>query len=58
MIHDAAQRFMKKRMHDFKEGAMHSRVSGTGPVVHKREQAVAIALSEARKKGMNVSPEK
>lgn len=35
-----------KVMHEFKAGELHS---GAGPVVKKRDQAVAIALSEARK---------
>ena len=51
-----ARKFIKKRMHDWKEGKMHSRVKKTGPVVHSQDQAVAIALSEARKKGMDVGP--
>lgn len=46
--------FMKKRMEDFKEGKMHSRKKKTGPLVVKKDQALAIALSEARKKGMPV----
>ncbi len=35
-------------MHEFKEGTLHSG-SSSGPVVHERDQAIAIALSEARK---------
>lgn len=45
-------------MHDFKEGEMHSRVKKTGPVVSDPKQAIAIALSEAREKGMKVSSKK
>jgi hypothetical protein len=52
------QKFVEKRMHDFKEGNMHSRVTGTGPVVSNPKQAIAIALSEAREKGMKVKPKK
>lgn len=37
-----------KVMHEFKEGALHSG-SKHGPKVTKRSQAVAIALSEARR---------
>ena len=55
---DTAKRFMSKRMHNWKEGEMHSRVRGTGPVVQKQGQAVAISMSEMRKKGMKVPPEK
>jgi hypothetical protein len=53
-----AQKFIKKRMHDFKEGSMHSRVKKTGPTVENPKQAIAIALSEARKKGMKVTSKK
>lgn len=53
-----AKQFIGKRMHDFKEGEMHSRKSKTGPVVENPKQAVAIALSEARKKGMKVGKKK
>lgn len=42
-------------MHKFKHGELHSG-SSKGPVVKKRKQAIAIALSEARKNGVNVSP--
>lgn len=37
---------IEKVMHEFKEGELHSG-SKTGPVVKKRDQAVAIALAEA-----------
>lgn len=40
---------VEKVMHEFKEGTLHSG-SKKGPKVHSRKQAVAIALSEARKK--------
>ncbi len=49
-----AQTFIGKRMHDWKAGEMHSRVKKTGPVVKSQKQALAISLSEARKKGMKV----
>ena len=39
---------MEKVMHEFKEGALHSG-SKKGPEVHNPKQAIAIALSEARK---------
>jgi len=39
---------IKKVMGEFKEGALHSG-SKKGPVVTNRKQAVAIAMSEARK---------
>ena len=41
---------VQKVMHEFKAGALHSG-SKKGPTVTSRKQAVAIALSEARKAG-------
>ncbi len=41
---------VSKVLHEYKEGALHSG-SKKGPKVKKRSQAVAIALSEARKAG-------
>lgn len=38
---------VKKVMHEFKEGTLHSG-SKKGPEVKGRKQAIAIALSEAR----------
>ena len=46
--------FIEKRMHEFKEGKMHSRVKKTGPKVTNPKQAIAISLSEAREKGARV----
>lgn len=43
------KRKIEKVMHEFKEGKLHSG-SKNGPKVKGRKQAVAIALSEARKK--------
>lgn len=51
-----AQGKIKKVMHEFKEGKLHSG-SKKGPEVKSKSQAIAIAMSEARKKGMKV-PEK
>jgi len=39
---------VERVMHEFKRGQLHSG-SKSGPVVSNRKQAVAIALSEARK---------
>ena len=38
---------VKKVMSEYKHGQLHSG-SKTGPVVHNRKQAIAIALSEQR----------
>ena len=43
-----AQAKVKKVMHEFKAGALHSG-SKKGPTVKSRKQAIAIALSEAGK---------
>lgn len=40
---------IEKVMHEYKEGELHSG-SKKGPKVKGRKQAIAIALSEARKK--------
>ena len=44
----AAKDKVKKVMHEYKTGALHSG-SKKGPVVKSRKQAIAIALSEAGK---------
>jgi hypothetical protein len=48
-----AQAKIKKTMHEFKEGDLHSG-SKKGPIVESRPQAIAIGLSQARKKGLKV----
>lgn len=48
---------VSKVMHEYKEGSLHSG-SKKGPKVKKRSQAVAIALSEARKVGESVKPKR
>jgi len=50
MAKDKEQRKMKKVMDEWKERKLHSG-SKSGPVVENQKQAVAIALSEARKGG-------
>jgi hypothetical protein len=42
------QQKIKQTMHEFKHGELHS-TSKKGPLVRDRRQAVAIALSQARK---------
>jgi hypothetical protein len=44
---------VKKVMHEFKEGMLHSG-SKKGPVVENPKQAIAIGLSEARKAGARI----
>jgi len=48
---------VKKVMEEFKEHKLHS-CSKKGPVVSNPKQAIAIGLSEARKKGEKVTPKK
>ena len=48
---------IKKVMHEFKEGDLHSG-SKKGPQVKNVKQAVAIALSEARKSGSKIHKKK
>jgi Family of unknown function (DUF6496) len=52
-----AQKKVKKVMHEYKRGELHTG-SKKGPKVKSRKQAVAIALSEARKSGAKVPPKK
>lgn len=48
------QRTVHKVMKEFKEGELKSGPAGKGGPVKSRKQAVAIALSEARKAGASV----
>ena len=48
---------VERVMHEYKEGALHSG-SKKGPRVSSRKQAIAIALSEARKAGEKVKPKR
>jgi hypothetical protein len=48
---------IERVMHEYKQGELHSG-SKKGPKVKSRKQAVAIALSEARKAGEHVKPKK
>jgi len=52
-----AQAKVKKVMHEFKEGKLHSG-SKKGPEVTNPKQAIAIGLSEARAKGLKVGKPK
>lgn len=48
---------IKKVMKEFEHGSLHSG-SKQGPVVSNRKQAIAIALSEARKAGKKIPVKK
>lgn len=52
-----AQQKIKKVMNEFEEDKLHSG-SKKGPVVKDQSQAIAISLSEARKKGLKVPAKK
>jgi hypothetical protein len=51
------QKKMKKVMTEMAEGKLHSG-SKTGPLVKNKAQAIAIGLSEARKKGAKIPKKK
>jgi hypothetical protein len=54
----AAAKSVKRAMHKEKQGTLHSGKGGKGGVVTSRKQAIAIGLSEARKKGGKVPRKK
>jgi hypothetical protein len=54
----AAQRRVKSAMHRRKRGTLKSGKGGKGGRVKSRKQAIAIGLSEARKKGAKVPRKK
>lgn len=49
-----SQQKVKKTMHEYKRGELHS--GRSGQKVKSRKQAIAIGLSEARKAGAKVPP--
>jgi hypothetical protein len=53
---DAASKSVESAMHRRNEGTLRSGKVGRGGRVKSREQAIAIGLSEARKKGAKVPP--
>ncbi len=55
MYGKSAQRSVKRAMHKLKEGSLKSGKRGTR--VTTRQQAIAIGISEARRKGAKVPPE-
>jgi hypothetical protein len=54
----AAGDSVKRAMHKEKRGTLHSGKGGKGGVVTSRQQAIAIGLSEARRKGAKVPRKK
>ena len=54
----AAQKSVKSAMQRRKKGTLRSGKGGKGGKVKSRKQAIAIGLSEARKKGAKVPPKK
>jgi hypothetical protein len=52
----ASQRKVKKAMHEYKRGKLKS--GRSGKKVKSRKQAIAIGLSQARKRGAKVPPRK
>jgi hypothetical protein len=50
----AASKSVSSAMHRRKHGTLRSGKNGKGGVVKSRKQAIAIGLSEARKKGAKV----
>ena len=51
---EAASRSVERAMHKRKHGTLKSGKAGKGGTVKSRKQAIAIGLSEARKKGATV----
>jgi hypothetical protein len=54
----AASKSVKSAMHRKKRGTLKSGRGGKGGIVKSRKQAIAIGLSEARKKGAKVPRKK
>jgi hypothetical protein len=54
----AASESVRKAVHREKRGKLRSGKNGKGGVVKSRKQAIAIGLSEARKKGAKVPRKK
>ncbi len=57
MVEKKAKAKIKKVMKEFEHGKLHSG-SKKGPVVKSKPQAIAIGLSEARKKGAKIPKKK
>ena len=52
----SAAKDVEREMHKFKRGTLKSGKGGKGGTVKSRRQAIAIALSEARREGKRVPP--
>jgi len=52
-----AQEKIEEVMHEFKHGELKSGKGGKGGIVKRREQAIAIGISEAREAGLKVPKE-
>jgi hypothetical protein len=55
---EASKKAVKSDLHREKKGTLKSGKGGKGGVVKSRKQAIAIGLSEARKKGAKVPKNK
>lgn len=55
---ESASKDVEREMHKFKRGKLKSGKGGKGGTVKSRKQAIAIGLSEARKKGKKVPKKK
>lgn len=55
---ESSRKSVKSAMHREKEGTLKSGRGGKGGTVKSRKQAIAIGLSEARKKGAKVPKKK
>jgi hypothetical protein len=53
-----ASKDVERELHKFKRGTLKSGKGGRGGKVKSRQQAIAIGLSEARKKGKKVPKKK
>jgi hypothetical protein len=54
----SAQKSVQRAMHERKHGTLRSGKRGKGGKVKSRKQAIAIGLSEARRKGAKVPKKK
>jgi hypothetical protein len=54
----SASKDVEREMHKFKRGQLKSSEGGKGGTVKSRKQAIAIGLSETRKKGKKVPRKK